>query len=180
MADLWNQIIAEPGMDDYVRKPDILSFLIGSKLPVSASMRQELLDVDGISYRLQREIQLLKAFNLVRCRNCLALIARRSDMVIPSSVDQCGAHVMPLLYKGAQEVITVHNTSGLALHGNPSDAHSWFPGYTWTIALCAACESNIGWLFRADKRNLLPKSFWGVRISQTKDGTQSAKDRSSV
>mgnify|MGYP006961264107 CR=1 FL=1 len=49
--------------------------------------------------------------------------------MIPSSVDQCGAHVMPLLYKGAQEVITVHNTSGLALHGNPSDAHSWFPGY---------------------------------------------------
>ncbi|VAH63497.1 unnamed protein product [Triticum turgidum subsp. durum] len=179
-ADLWNQIIAEPGMDDYVRKPDILSFLIGSKLPVSASVRQELLDIDGVSYRLQREIQLLKAFNLVRCRNCLALIARRSDMVIPSSVDQCGPHVMPLLYKGAQEVITVHNTSGLALHGNPSDAHSWFPGYTWTIALCAACESNIGWLFRADKRNLLPKSFWGVRISQTKDGTQSAKDRSSV
>ncbi|EMS56729.1 Protein cereblon [Triticum urartu] len=128
-ADLWNQIIAEPGMDDYVRKPDILSFLIGSKLPVSASMRQELLDIDGVSYRLQREIQLLKAFNLVRCRNCLALIARRSDMVIPSSVDQCGPHVMPLLYKGAQEVITVHNTSGLALHGNPSDAHSWFPGY---------------------------------------------------
>lgn len=71
MADLWNQIIAEPGMDDYVRKPDILSFLIGSKLPVSASVRQELLDIDGISYRLQREIQLLKAFNLVRCRNCL-------------------------------------------------------------------------------------------------------------
>ncbi|VAH63495.1 unnamed protein product [Triticum turgidum subsp. durum] len=70
-ADLWNQIIAEPGMDDYVRKPDILSFLIGSKLPVSASVRQELLDIDGVSYRLQREIQLLKAFNLVRCRNCL-------------------------------------------------------------------------------------------------------------
>lgn len=50
-------------------------------------------------------------------------------MVVPSSVDPCGAHVMPLLYNGAQEVITVHNTSGLALHGNPSNAHSWFPGY---------------------------------------------------
>nr|CAB3464686.1 unnamed protein product [Digitaria exilis] len=69
-AELWRQIIAKPSMDDHVRKPDILSFHIGSKLPVSESVRQKLLEIDGISYRLQREIQLLKAFNLIKCRNC--------------------------------------------------------------------------------------------------------------
>ncbi|CAM0882767.1 unnamed protein product [Alopecurus aequalis] len=176
-ADLWRQIITKPSMDDYVKKPDILSFHIGSKLPVPGSVRQELLDIDGISYRLQREIQLLKAFNLIRCKNCLALIARRGDRVAMSSDDPVGAYVKP--YDSAQEVIPVHNASGLALQGNPSDTHSWFPGYTWTIALCAACESNIGWLFRADKRNLLPKSFWGIRSSRISDDTQSAQDRSS-
>ncbi|KAF0906817.1 hypothetical protein E2562_013217 [Oryza meyeriana var. granulata] len=70
-ADLWRQTIVKPSMDDYVRKPDILSYHIGSKLPVSGSVRQELLEIDGISYRLQKEIQLLKAFNIIRCRNCL-------------------------------------------------------------------------------------------------------------
>jgi cereblon len=71
MADLWRQIITKPSMDDYVKKPDMLSFHIGSRLPVPESVRQELLDIDGISYRLKREIQILKAFNLIRCKNCL-------------------------------------------------------------------------------------------------------------
>lgn len=74
MADLWRQIVVNPSMDDYVRKPDILSYHIGSKLPMSCSVRQELLEIDGISYRLQKEIQLLKAFNIIRCRNCLVMI----------------------------------------------------------------------------------------------------------
>ncbi|KQK09688.1 hypothetical protein BRADI_2g49550v3 [Brachypodium distachyon] len=177
-ADLWRQIVANPSMDDHVRKPDLLSFCIGSKLPISGSARQELLEIDGISYRLQREIQLLKAFNLMRCRNCLVLIARRSDMVVISNGCPVGAYVKP--FDGAQEMITVYNASGLALYGNPSEVHSWFPGYTWTIALCAACESNIGWLFSAAKKNLVPKSFWGIRSSQILDDTQSAQDRSSM
>jgi cereblon len=71
MADLWRQIITKPSMGDYVKKLDMLSFHIGSRLPVPVSLRQELLDIDGISYRLQREIQILKEFNLVRCKNCL-------------------------------------------------------------------------------------------------------------
>jgi len=70
VVELWRQIIAKPNMDDHVRKPDILSFHIGSKLPVSESVRQKLLEIDGISYRLQKEIQLLKAFNVIKCRNC--------------------------------------------------------------------------------------------------------------
>lgn len=70
VAELWRQIIANPSMDDHVRKPDILSFHIGSKLPVSESVRQKLLEIDGVSYRLQKEIQLLKAFNHIKCRNC--------------------------------------------------------------------------------------------------------------
>uniref|UniRef100_A0A0E0JIK0 Protein cereblon n=1 Tax=Oryza punctata TaxID=4537 RepID=A0A0E0JIK0_ORYPU len=157
VADLWRQIIVNPSMDDYVRKPDMLSYHIGSKLPMSCSVRQELLEIDGISYRLQKEIQLLKAFNIIRCRNCLTFISRRSDGPVGAYVKQFGR---------GQEMMTVYNAAGLALRGDPSKAHSLFPGYTWTIALCAACESNVGWLFRAERTNLLPKSFWGLRSSQ--------------
>jgi len=74
MADLWRQVIVNPSVDDHVRKPNHLSFHIGSNLPISLSLRQELLEIDGISYRLQREIQLLKAFNILRCRNCLVMV----------------------------------------------------------------------------------------------------------
>ncbi|XP_008809756.2 uncharacterized protein LOC103721361 [Phoenix dactylifera] len=169
-ADLWKQIIGSPNMDDYIRKPDLLSFYIASKLPMSESTRQELLEIDGISYRLRREIQLLKGFNLIRCRSCLTLIAKRSDMVVMSSDGPLNAYVNPHGY--VHEVITVYHATGLALFGGPVKEHSWFPGYAWTSTNCAVCESNMGWLFTATKRNLLPKSFWGIRSSQVTDDTQ--------
>ncbi|OEL18255.1 Protein cereblon [Dichanthelium oligosanthes] len=169
-AELWRQIIAKPSMDDHVRKPDILSFHIGSKLPVSESVRQKLLEIDGISYRLQKEIQLLKAFNLIKCRNCQSRIAKRSDMVVMSTDGPLGAYVNP--HGCVHETITVTNATGLALIGNPSKVHSWFPGYSWTIASCTVCESHIGWLFRATKKNLRPRSFWGIRSSQIADDAQ--------
>lgn len=61
-------------MDDFVKKPDVLSFYIASKLPVSESTRQELLEIDGISYRLRREIELLDSFNTVRCKTCQVMV----------------------------------------------------------------------------------------------------------
>lgn len=57
-------------MDGFVRKPDLLSFHIASKIPVSESTRQELLEIDGISYRLRREIELLENFDRIRCKTC--------------------------------------------------------------------------------------------------------------
>lgn len=168
-ADLWQQIIGSPKLDGYTNKPDILSFYIASKLPVSESRRQELLEIDGISYRLQREIQLLKSFNLIRCKLCQSLIAKRSDMVVMSSDGPLNAYVNP--HGFVHEVITVYNATGLALQGFPCKEHSWFPGYAWTITNCATCESNMGWLFTATKKNLLPRSFWGIRSSQVTDDT---------
>ncbi|CAO2171417.1 unnamed protein product [Urochloa humidicola] len=166
-ADLWRQVIVNPSMDDHVRKPNHLSFYIGSNLPISGSLKQELLEIDGISHRLQQEIQLLKAFNIIRCRNCLTSVARRSDVVMLFSADAIGSHSF------VKDMITVHTATGLGLRGDPSKVYSWFPGYTWTVALCYACESNIGWLFIADKKNLNPKSFWAIRTSQVSDDTQS-------
>lgn len=27
--------------------------------------------------------------------------------------------------------------------------HTWFPGYTWQIAVCLGCGEHLGWLFRS-------------------------------
>lgn len=61
-------------MDGLVKKPDLLSFYIASKIPVSESTRQELLEIDGVSYRLRREIELLESFDLVRCKTCKVIL----------------------------------------------------------------------------------------------------------
>ncbi|WOK95706.1 hypothetical protein Cni_G04413 [Canna indica] len=168
-AELWRKIIGNPSLDDYVRKPELLSFYIASKLPMSEATRQGLLEIDGISYRLQKEIELLKGFNLIRCKRCQTLIAKRSDMLVMSSDGPLNAYVNP--HGFVHETITVYNASGLSLRGRPVKEHSWFPGYAWTIADCGTCHANMGWLFTATKRNLLPKSFWGIRSAAVVDDT---------
>lgn len=44
-------------------------------------------------------------------------------MVMISSVDAIGS------YNSVKEMITVHSVTSLALRGDPSKVHSWFPGY---------------------------------------------------
>ncbi|GAB4854332.1 hypothetical protein Ancab_022919 [Ancistrocladus abbreviatus] len=166
-ADMWKTIVGVPCMDSFVRKPDILSFYIASKIPVSESTRQELLEIDGISYRLRREIELLENFDRVRCRNCQTLIARRSDVLMMSSEGPLGAYVNP--HGFVHEIMTLYKANGLALLGQPVKEYSWFPGYAWTIANCATCGTQMGWMFTATNKKLKPKSFWGIRCSQVAD-----------
>ncbi|CAI9093576.1 OLC1v1029115C7 [Oldenlandia corymbosa var. corymbosa] len=125
-ADRWKHIVKAPNMDGFVMKPDLLSFHIASKIPVSESRRQELLEIDGISYRLRREIELLEGFDRIRCRTCETLIARRSDMLVMSSEGPLGAYVNP--HGFVHEVMTLYKVTGLAVLGTPVKEHSWFPG----------------------------------------------------
>ncbi|KAI8568681.1 hypothetical protein RHMOL_Rhmol02G0219200 [Rhododendron molle] len=166
-ADKWKQIIGSPSMDVYVMKPDCLSFYIASKIPVSESTRQELLDIDGTSYRLRRVIELLENFDHVRCKSCQAMIGKRSDVLIMSNEGPLGAYVNP--HGFVHELMTLHKANGLALIGGPVKEYSWFPGYAWTIADCASCESQMGWLFTATTKKLKPRSFWGIRCAQIDD-----------
>ena len=32
--------------------------------------------------------------------------------------------------------------------GAPDPTFSWFPGWTWQIAICARCQTHLGWLYR--------------------------------
>ncbi|XP_006293919.2 uncharacterized protein LOC17889038 [Capsella rubella] len=166
-ADLWKQIVGVPNMEAFVNKPDILSFSIASKIPVSESIRQELLELDGVSYRLQREIELLESFDRVRCKHCQTVIARRKDMLVMSNEGPLGAYVNPHGY--VHEVMTFYKANDIALTGRPIKKDSWFPGYAWTIANCATCETQLGWLFTATNQKLKPSSFWAVRGSQVAD-----------
>ncbi|KAM7275754.1 hypothetical protein ACFE04_017620 [Oxalis oulophora] len=169
-ADMWNQVVKTPSMEGLVNRPELLSFYIGSKIPVSESIRQELLEIDGISYRLQREIELLESFDRVRCKTCQTVIAKRSDMLVMSSDGPLGAYVNPGGH--VHEIMTLLRANGLALVGRPVKEYSWFPGYAWTITTCATCEIQVGWLFSATNKKLKPRSFWGIRSSQVADETR--------
>lgn len=55
-------------------KPDLLSFHIASKIPISDTARQELLEIDGTTYRLRKEIELLESFDKIRCKTCQVML----------------------------------------------------------------------------------------------------------
>ncbi|KAK3213016.1 hypothetical protein Dsin_017722 [Dipteronia sinensis] len=177
-AEKWKQIVGTPNMDGFVKKPDLLSFHIASKIPVSESTRQELLEIDGISYRLRREIELLDCFDLVRCKSCKTAIARRSDMLVMSSDGPLGAYVNTHGY--VHEIMTLYKANGLALDDRAHTQYSWFPGYAWTISSCQSCETHMGWLFTTTNKKLNPKSFWGIRSSQVVDGIREDKKSSNM
>ncbi|CAH9106261.1 unnamed protein product [Cuscuta epithymum] len=169
VAEQWKQIFKVPSMDAFVMKPDLLSFHIASKIPVSESIRQELLDIDGISYRLRRETKLLESLDRIRCKTCKTLIARRSNMLVMSREGPLGAYANP--HGHVHEIMTLLKAHELAVIGNPVREYSWFPGYGWSIAECARCGCQMGWLFTATNSKLKPRSFWGIRCSQLADTT---------
>lgn len=37
---------------------------------------------------------------------------------------------------------------GAAHVGDEQEAFSWFPGWSWQIAVCANCRAHLGWRFR--------------------------------
>lgn len=56
---------------------------------------------------------------------------------------------------------------GCAGVGPHDSAFSWFPGYTWQIALCRGCHGHLGWRFRAG-----PDRFHGLILDRlVEDGS---------
>ena len=44
----------------------------------------------------------------------------------------------------------LHLAPGAAPAGGASDEFTWFPGYSWRIALCRDCGRHMGWQFLGD------------------------------
>lgn len=55
---------------------------------------------------------------------------------------------------------------GCLLLGEPSDDYPWFPGFTWRIALCAACTDHLGWHFQSREGS----AFYGLRLDRLAPG----------
>lgn len=54
---------------------------------------------------------------------------------------------------------------GCAYRGATESAFSWFPGYTWQIAVCARCRVHVGWIFRC-----AGDQFHGLLVAALRQG----------
>lgn len=78
----------------------------------------------------------------VVCAHRITLASYRTEM--------SGAHAHTFVNPGG----IVHHIGCFvaapgAIHvGETETAFSWFPGWSWQIALCARCHAQVGWIYR--------------------------------
>ncbi|GIL75511.1 hypothetical protein Vretifemale_5288, partial [Volvox reticuliferus] len=138
-------------------------YWLASNLPLSAERRQQLLESIDTAERLRLISEWLTRLGVLACKYCGATVAHCSSALLMSSEGAGGAFVNAHGY--VHDIATFRVVQGLSYQGQPETAHSWFPGYAWTIANCERCSDHLGWRFTACSEGLRPSVFWGLRRS---------------
>ncbi len=65
--------------------------------------------------------------------------------------ERSGAHVHAFANPEGQrfEIGCFAEAPGVVLVGHEVLAYTWFPGFAWTVALCARCSVQLGWRYRS-------------------------------
>jgi len=80
-------------------------------------------------------------------------------------MEMSGAHEHTFVNPaGVQHHLGCFATAPGCVHvGATESAFSWFPGWTWQIAVCARCHTHMGWIFR-----LAGQQFHGLILAALK------------
>jgi hypothetical protein len=94
----------------------------------------------------------------VRCAACGHAIADEA-----ARIERDGAHVHAFVNPAgiAFTIGCFREAPGCRAEGEESTVWSWFPGFAWTVALCARCGTQLGWLFRGEAMG-----FFGLIVSR--------------
>ena len=63
-----------------------------------------------------------------------------------------GRHLHEFMNPDGQRFVVACFSDAFSLlaSGEASSVWTWFPGYTWQVALCQACTTHLGWLYRGE------------------------------
>ncbi|XP_049294794.1 protein cereblon [Anopheles funestus] len=139
-----------------------LSFWLARNIPLTEEYRKMIFCTDSVLRRMLIINKALDHMWYFICKRCESEIANYDDMFAMSKQGVQTSYCNPSGY--VHDTLTVHKTkenSTLPVE-RPSTNFSWFPGYSWQIIVCANCRQHLGWKFVAEKKNVLPKSFYGL------------------
>jgi hypothetical protein len=94
----------------------------------------------------------------LRCMACgHAIVHERSR------IDVDGKHVHTFVNPAGEEFTLrcFAEAPGCVGAGQESTFWTWFPGFAWRGALCAACGVHLGWSFRSTT-----SGFWGLIVGR--------------
>lgn len=80
----------------------------------------------------------------IRCRNCGHTLTTRG-----AAIEVKGAHEHTFRNPAGYSfhVVCFSEAQGTLRTGTPTYADTWFPGYAWSFALCAECQTHVGWWY---------------------------------
>ncbi|XP_052744823.1 protein cereblon isoform X2 [Bicyclus anynana] len=133
------------GIDDVPEDAVTLSHWTASNLALTPRDRLALFVVDDALLRLHMEVGFIMEKSVLCCAACEVEIARREQIFAMSTE---GVHSNYINLGGfVHDVVTVSSVRNTRLSGAPSAEYSWFPGYEWTVAVCAMCHAHVGWRY---------------------------------
>ncbi len=94
----------------------------------------------------------------IRCVACRETVTEERYRI---SVRDSHVHVFTNPYGIVFEIGCFELAPGCRLVGPPSDEFTWFPGFSWQIAVCSGCENHLGWRFTSDVR-----IFWALVLDR--------------
>ncbi len=80
------------------------------------------------------------------CAGCGATVTHEGERIVMG-----GAHEHSFRNPAglAFDIGCFARAPGCVGSGPSTSEHTWFPGYRWQVALCAACRAHLGWHFRS-------------------------------
>jgi hypothetical protein len=102
---------------------------------------------------------------VVVCKECNHTISEVSEK---TTMDGMHLHTFANPHGVLFEIGLYEAADGCVLDGPFSDEFTWFPGFSWKIALCGGCLVHMGWYFGSGD-----SSFFGIisdRIFERHDG----------
>ncbi len=94
----------------------------------------------------------------LHCLECHYPITRKSERIL---MNEKYRHVFANPHGYIYQIGCFAQASGCVLASQESSHFSWFPGYTWQIALCGQCWTLLGWAFQASKNR-----FFGLILDK--------------
>jgi hypothetical protein len=82
------------------------------------------------------------------CAECQYPITRKTDRI---AINEKHQHVFANPHGYIYQIGCFGQAPGCVAIGEESDHFSWFPGYTWRVALCGQCLTLLGWTFRSSE-----------------------------
>lgn len=77
----------------------------------------------------------------VRCKNCGHAITNASFAIQPHE------HTFRNPAGYSFHVLCYSDAPGASEAGSPTTEACWFPGYSWTFAICQGCHNHLGWWY---------------------------------